>query len=249
MRLTAISILLSACICGCANNSDSHLTPTLVSTKPKAVTPVNDKANQGNDTGVDVGTGYPEFADPLSSTTQTTKKTSGITFKPSVEPKGTSLTAGADTVAPVVQNKPGPITAQVSQNKVAPTPSETNAEINTLSKQETPHFPYLRVVKTIPGRLQFDVATKEFVFWITADSLISNINTLLTATDGGQAIYESISGNHSFPNSFEIRGKTIPDLIDQMVGPFKKPSQILQVVHINKIVLIRYSRGVTAHAN
>lgn len=249
MRLAAISIMLSTFICGCVNNSDSHLPPTLVSTKPKAAVAVNDKTNQGSDSGVDVGTGYPEFSDPVSSTTRTTKTISVNNQSLNDKPKKSSSVTGLSVTTPVEKSNPAPITTQISQNKVAPTPSETSVEINTLSKQETPHFPYLRVVKTIPGRLQFDVAKKEFVFWITADSLISNINTLLTATDGGQAIYESISGNHSFPNSFEIRGKTIPNLIDQMVGPFKKPSQILQVVHINKIVLIRYSRGVTAHAN
>lgn len=241
--------MLSACICGCANNSDSHLTPTLVSTKPKAAVTINDKTNQGSDSAVDVGTGYPEFSDPVSATTQTTKTTSVNNLNLNDKPKKASLAAESSIAVPVEQGNRTPMTVEVSQNKVAPTPSETNAAINVLSKQEAPHFPYLRVVKIIPGRLRFDVTTKEFVFLVTPDSLISNLNTLLTSTDGGQAIFDKISENHSFPNSFEIRGKTIPHLIDQMVGPFKKPSQILQEVHVNKIILIRYSRGVTAHAN
>lgn len=242
MRLTFIAIFLAA-FCGCANYSDSHLTPSIVSTKPKAVKPetISNSMAVADTTATHshVSEEFPDFSDPqaTSITAKTDSKSTSEgsdTYSSPKEPQATLL----------VTEGSGSIQSQ----EINPVPHERD-ELKKLSKQVTPRFSYLRALRTLPGRLSFDEKNQMFVFWITPDSLISNVNTLLTATDGGQAIFDKISENHTFPNSFEIRGKTIPHLIDQMVGPFKKPSQILQEVHVNKIILIRYSRGVSAHAN
>lgn len=222
MRLIPLSVAIALALSGCSSGSD-HLAPVLISTNPKP------HAESKASSTVVVSNSAP--AKPQVLPQGNTKQDNEV-FKGLDEPTS-ALTA--ETAKPVVD----PVSA--SPAKVA-----VSDDLN-LAKQVQPHFPYLRVTRLIPGRLRFDAASQEFVFRINQESLISNINTLMSVTEG-QALYDEVSENHAFPNTFEIRGKTVSHLIDQMVGPFKKPSQILQDVRINNLVLIHYSRGMSAHA-
>ncbi len=230
MRLIPLFVAVAVALTGCSSGSD-HLAPVLISTNPKPHSTVSKPAST---VVVSNSTTTKPQAQPLSNSAQaqSASKQEAELFQGLDEPTS-ALTA--ETAKPVV----APVLA--SPAKVA-----VSDDLN-LAKQVQPHFPYLRVTRLIPGRLRFDAASQEFVFRIAQDSLISNINTLMSVTEG-QALYDEVSGNHAFPNTFEIRGKTVSHLIDQMVGPFKKPSQILQDVRINNLVLIHYSRGMSAHA-
>lgn len=227
MRLIPLSVAIALALTGCSSGSD-HLAPVLISTKTKP------HATQKQPTAAIAATSSTVQSPAPQKAAQAGNSSAQETelFKGLEEPTSTLTT---ESVKPVATP------SNATTAKVA-----SGDDLN-LAKQIQPHFPYLRVTRLIPGRLRFDAARQEFVFRINQDSLIANINTLMSVTEG-QAIYDSVSENHVFPNSFEIRGQTVSHLIDQMVGPFKKPSQILQDVRINNLVLIHYSRGMSAHA-
>ena len=210
---------------GCANNvSDSHATPVLVSTNPKKPPSVA-KAP----------------ASPLVATTTvdaSDKNSTNLGLPP--EPTA-ATTIAEDDIYSASTSSSGVVPA------IAPAYGTTPplAPLPNLSKQVTPQFPFLRVSK-ISSRISFNEKTQEFTFQVRGGSLKQNVSDLLDMTVAGQLEYQ-ISPNHAFPNAFEIKGKTVAHLIDQMVAPFKQPSQVLQDVFVNNLVLIQYSRGVSTN--
>lgn len=149
------------------------------------------------------------------------------------------------------------VTAPVaSVNETAATAAQTSAQMvpkaagPDLSKQAAPKYGYLRVTHLIPGRLTFNDKTKEFEFVIVGGpaSLKPNLQTLLSATNGGGLEYK-VDENHGYPNTFKLRGQTVTHIIDQMVAPFKQPGQAWQSVYINNMVVIDYTKRMASYAS
>lgn len=232
MRLTLIAAIVSSVLVGgCANNvSDSHAAPVLVSTNPKKPPSV---AKAPASPLVATST-----VDASVQSIASDKKSTSLGLPP--EPVA-ATTIAEDDIFSASSASSGVVTASAPAK--APTPPA--APLPNLSKQVTPQFPFLRVSK-ISSRLSFNEKTQEFTFQVRGGSLKQNVSDLLDMTVAGQLEYQ-ISPNHAFPNAFEIKGKTVAHLIDQMVAPFKQPSQVLQDVFVNNLVLIQYSRGVSTN--
>lgn len=200
MRLTilASTIMLAA---GCASNvSDTHQTPTLVSTnkagKPVAVSASAPSSSMTSATkstatkstgGVDASVSAVVFGDGSSAETESAAAPAESAVKTSTPTTNTAASAtlgsafnstpvfkGTAETAPTITAPATPVAP--IETKTAPVVAKQSVEpVATppgadLSKQVAPHYEYLRVTKLIPGRLTFNEKTRLFEFEVQGEN-------------------------------------------------------------------------------
>jgi hypothetical protein len=244
VRLSLVVAAVATALTGaCANNvSDEHAAPVLVSTKPAAQAAPAPTTSQSLFTASTPAAPQSVITNaPVDASAQkaaTVKMSSDLGLPP--EPlTHTATVDDADLFA--AASKANTKSVPPLTGKPLP-PARPSVDI---SKQTAPQMTFLRIART-SDRLLFNESSKEFTFRVKQGGLQDNIQALLDLTISGQLQYK-VSVNHSFPNDFEIHGKTAAHLIDQMVGPFKQPAQAMQDIYINNVVLIHYTKGVSTN--
>lgn len=268
MRLTILAGAITLALSGCASNvSNTHSAPRLVSTshgassastvqtdEPEVLIPA---PNTPSTAAVGItGKSASSVAAPASKAT-TASSSLFVPSKPATTPRvDASVTTAVRAHQPAANASTVQVKTSAPQVKTpAVTPVQTskvlpNSAGPDLNKQVAPHYSYLRVTHLIPGRLTFNDKTKEFEFVIVGGpaSLKPNLQTLLSATNGGGLEYK-VDENHGYPNTFKLRGQTVTHIIDQMVAPFKQPGQAWQSVYINNMVVIDYTKRMASYAS
>lgn len=135
-------------------------------------------------------------------------------------------------------------TAKTSGNQLVPSIENSDGKYDRLNFSKTKNYDFEKD-KKIPSYLGLRLTKTKRInvlpdqkvrFKVTADSLIANINILLSHTNGRAFFHENFPKSFRFYNSFYVTGDNVASILDQLVEPWRIDHNAHATTHINNIV-------------